>query len=51
MGNCAIAVDRAHIGNGALQVIRGSHLLGRMEHGQVAEGDDGVATLQGATGP
>ena len=51
MGNCSIAVDRAHRGNGALQVIRGSHRLGRLEHGQVAEDDDGNAVLSGPTGP
>ncbi len=28
-----IAVDRAYKGNGCLQVIRGSHKLGRVEHG------------------
>ena len=51
MGNCSIAVDRAHRGNGALQVIRGSHRLGRLEHGQVAEDEDGNAVLSGPTGP
>jgi len=33
MASCMIAVDRAHKGNGCLQVIKGSHLLGRIEHG------------------
>jgi ectoine hydroxylase len=33
MASCYIAVDRAHRGNGCLQVIRGSHRLGRIEHG------------------
>ena len=31
----AIAVDRATRGNGCLQVIRGSHRLGRLDHGRV----------------
>lgn len=34
MASCYIAVDRAHRGNGCLQVIRGSHRLGRIEHGR-----------------
>ena len=34
MISCYIAVDRAHKGNGCLQVIRGSHRLGRIEHGR-----------------
>ncbi|MEE2659524.1 MAG: phytanoyl-CoA dioxygenase family protein [Candidatus Latescibacterota bacterium] len=33
MASCMIAVDRAHKGNGCLQVLRGSHRLGRLEHG------------------
>lgn len=33
MASCMIAVDRAHRGNGCLQVLRGSHKLGRIEHG------------------
>ena len=33
MASCMIAVDRAHKGNGCLQVLRGSHKLGRIEHG------------------
>ena len=26
------AIDRAHSGNGCLNVLRGSHLLGRVDH-------------------
>ncbi|HEY3285262.1 MAG TPA: phytanoyl-CoA dioxygenase family protein [Armatimonadota bacterium] len=33
MASCYIAVDRAHKGNGCLQVIGRSHLLGRLDHG------------------
>ena len=32
MASCLIAVDRAHRANGCLQVIRGSHRLGRIDH-------------------
>lgn len=35
MGSCFISVDRATRENGCLQVIPGSHLLGRMNHGKV----------------
>ena len=35
MGSCFIAVDRATRANGCLQVIPGSHHLGRMNHGRV----------------
>jgi ectoine hydroxylase len=35
MGSCFIAVDRATRENGCLQVIPGSHLLGRMNHMKV----------------
>ncbi|MCC7263945.1 MAG: phytanoyl-CoA dioxygenase family protein [Candidatus Latescibacteria bacterium] len=34
MASCYIAVDRAHKGNGCLQVLKGSHQLGRIEHGK-----------------
>ena len=37
MASCLIAVDRATRENGCLQVIRGSHHLGRLEHGKVGE--------------
>ncbi len=37
MGSCLIAVDRASKANGCLQVLRGSHSIGRVEH--VAIGD------------
>jgi ectoine hydroxylase-related dioxygenase (phytanoyl-CoA dioxygenase family) len=33
MASCFIAVDRAHKANGCLQVIKGSHKMGRIEHG------------------
>lgn len=36
MASCMIAVDRTFRENGCLQVIRGSHLMGRIEHGTVA---------------
>jgi ectoine hydroxylase len=32
LGSCLIAVSRANQANGCLQVIRGSHLLGRIDH-------------------
>jgi len=35
MASCLIAVDRATRANGCLQVLRGSHKLGRVEHGAV----------------
>lgn len=34
MASCFIAIDRAHPGNGCLQVLKGSHRLGRIEHGK-----------------
>ncbi len=34
MASCMIAIDRAHKGNGCLQVLKGSHKLGRIEHGK-----------------
>jgi hypothetical protein len=36
MASCMIAVDRASKENGCLQVLRGSHKLGRLDHGSVA---------------
>ena len=35
--SCLVAVDRATPANGCLQVLRGSHLLGRVEHGKFGE--------------
>ena len=35
MASCYIAIDRANRDNGCLQVIPGSHHLGRLEHGKV----------------
>ena len=35
MGSCLIAVDRATKENGCLQVLRGSHKIGRVDHGLV----------------
>jgi ectoine hydroxylase-related dioxygenase (phytanoyl-CoA dioxygenase family) len=37
MASCMIAVDRATRENGCLQVLRGSHHMGRIEHGQVGD--------------
>lgn len=37
LGSCMIAVDQATKENGCLQVVRGSHHLGRIEHGQVGD--------------
>lgn len=37
MGSCMIAVDRATVENGCLQVLRGSHLMGRIDHGPVGD--------------
>jgi len=35
MASCFIAIDRATRANGCLQVIPGSHLLGRLDHGKI----------------
>jgi ectoine hydroxylase-related dioxygenase (phytanoyl-CoA dioxygenase family) len=37
LASCLIAVDRANRENGCLQVLRGSHHLGRIDHGKVGE--------------
>jgi ectoine hydroxylase-related dioxygenase (phytanoyl-CoA dioxygenase family) len=37
MASCLIAVDRATRENGCLQVIRGSHKLGRVDHGKTGD--------------
>ena len=37
MGSCMIAVDQATQTNGCLQVLRGSHHLGRIDHGTAGE--------------
>jgi len=37
MASCLIAVDRATRDNGCLQVLVGSHRMGRMEHGKTGE--------------
>ena len=37
MASCLIAVDTATKENGCLQVIRGSHLMGRIEHGKTGQ--------------
>jgi ectoine hydroxylase len=37
MGSCMIAVDRATRTNGCLQVLRGSHRLGRLDHGPIGD--------------
>jgi len=37
MASCMIAVDPANKQNGCLQLIKGSHRVGRIEHGKVAD--------------
>ena len=37
MASCMIAVDRASRENGCLQVLKGSHRLGRLDHGRTGE--------------
>ncbi len=37
MASCMIALDRATKENGCLQVLRGSHQMGRVEHGRFGE--------------
>jgi ectoine hydroxylase len=37
MGSCLIAVDTATKENGCLQVIRGSHLMGRIDHNKTGD--------------
>jgi ectoine hydroxylase-related dioxygenase (phytanoyl-CoA dioxygenase family) len=37
LASCMIAVDRATRANGCLQVLRGSHRLGRIDHGKVGD--------------
>jgi len=37
MASCLIAVDRASQENGCLQVLRGSHKIGRVDHGKTGE--------------
>lgn len=37
MASCMIAVDPASRENGCLQVLKGSHLIGRVDHGRVGE--------------
>lgn len=37
LASCLIAVSRANRANGCLQVIRGSHLLGRIDHGKTGD--------------
>ncbi len=37
LASCMIAVDRATRANGCLQVLKGSHLMGRMNHGRVGD--------------
>jgi ectoine hydroxylase-related dioxygenase (phytanoyl-CoA dioxygenase family) len=44
MASCMIAVDRAYKGNGCLQVLKGTHKLGRLEHG--VTGDQTGADLE-----
>ena len=44
LASCLIAVDKATRKNGCLQVIQGSHLMGRVEHGK--SGDQTGADLE-----
>jgi ectoine hydroxylase len=44
MGSCMIAIDRATRENGCLQVLRGTHLIGRIDHGKT--GDQTGADLE-----
>ena len=37
MGSCMVAVDRATTQNGCLQVLRGSHKIGRVDHVKIGE--------------
>ncbi len=37
MGSCLMAVDRATRANGCLQVVRGSHRLGRIDHVKIGD--------------
>ena len=37
MASCLIAIDEAKKENGCLQVIKGSHLMGRLDHGKTGE--------------
>ena len=37
LGSCLIGVDRATRENGCLQVLRGSHHIGRIDHGPIGE--------------
>jgi ectoine hydroxylase-related dioxygenase (phytanoyl-CoA dioxygenase family) len=43
MGSCLIAVDRATKENGCLQVLKGSHVIGRVDHGK--SGDQAGADM------
>ncbi|MDX1944372.1 MAG: phytanoyl-CoA dioxygenase family protein [Pirellulaceae bacterium] len=47
LASCLIAVTRANQANGCLQVIRGSHRLGRIDHGKT--GDQTGADLERVT--
>ena len=44
MASCMIAIDRATEENGCLQVLRGSHVMGRVDHGKT--GDQTGADLE-----
>jgi ectoine hydroxylase-related dioxygenase (phytanoyl-CoA dioxygenase family) len=44
MGSCLVAIDRATRENGCLQVLRGSHKIGRIDHGKT--GDQTGADLE-----
>ena len=42
--SCQIAIDKMDSENGALQVLRGSHRMGRIDHGRV--GDQAGADIE-----
>jgi hypothetical protein len=44
LASCLISIDPATRENGCLQVLRGSHLMGRINHGKVGGGKDGDQT-------
>lgn len=39
LASCMVAIDQAHSGNGCLNVLQGSHLLGRVDHSQQERGE------------
>ena len=39
LASCMVAIDQAHSGNGCLNVLKGSHLLGRVDHSRQERGE------------